>query len=156
MPFGREVSVALPAPLRPILVLSIAEGMPTRSPCFTSKETSLRAQNSSVAGGGLRAGTRYSPHTTRHIFDPIGQHIAQGGVAFARLVAEGIGFAQVFDFDYGIRHRVMGYELRVTNYESVATCIRCCLLATRVIGATWFLLSTTVGRGWQLGRGVLC
>jgi len=39
-----EVSVVFPAPLRPMLVLSIAEGMPTTSPRCTSKETSFSAQ----------------------------------------------------------------------------------------------------------------
>ena len=39
-----EVSVVLPAPLRPMLVLSTVEGMPTTSPRFTSNETSFKAQ----------------------------------------------------------------------------------------------------------------
>jgi len=40
-----EVSVVLPAPLRPMLVLSLAEGMPTTSPRFTVR-LSLQAEGS--------------------------------------------------------------------------------------------------------------
>jgi len=48
--------VLLPAPLRPMLALSLAEGMPTTSPCCTSKETSFKAQmiSSSVGPRSVR------------------------------------------------------------------------------------------------------
>jgi len=36
--------VLLPAPLRPMLALSLAEGMPTTSPRLTSNDTSFSAQ----------------------------------------------------------------------------------------------------------------
>jgi len=41
-------NVVLPAPLRPMLALSLAEGIPTTSPRCTSKDTAFSAQKVSL------------------------------------------------------------------------------------------------------------
>ena len=96
-------SVDLPAPLRPII--------PTLSPRFTSKETSLRAKNSSVEEkplGGWMAGRSETAAAAGQLGGQAAKtpcnYVAERCIPLGPLVADDILLGQILDFNYGVAH----------------------------------------------------
>jgi hypothetical protein len=78
------------APLRPI--------MPSTSPCFTSKLTSFKAQNSSRVERALSEvrGQISSAVAAKQVFRLVGQHVAQRCITFVRLLPQTVTFPEIF------------------------------------------------------------